>query len=166
MNSASTSSYGLSTRKEENHLEAMVMLRTSSMCLRTVLSSGYLWPTSQPSKPASFISEMHCWKVFSSPRSHISSLDQPIGQIPSLTFFGSNIVIPSIIFSLRLHRTNTFRYSYFTLMHCKCQTHFFTKHPCAICCFCQSANLCVCVHALFVQKPCEIAPARLILAYL
>ncbi len=29
-------------------------------------------------------------------------------EIPSLTFFGSNIVIPSIIFSLRLHKTNTF----------------------------------------------------------
>ena len=46
------------------------------------------------------------------------------GRYPSLTFFGSNIVIPSIIFSCVCTEQTHFDILILPLMHCKCQTHF------------------------------------------
>src|SRR5699024_9273946 len=61
-------------------------------------SVGYLFPISHPVNPASAISLTHCWKVFSAPKSGISSFVQPMGAIPNFTLLLSNILFSSKCF--------------------------------------------------------------------
>ena len=92
--SFSTSSYGFVRRNEENQALQICILRSERAFLSAGMSSrGYLLPTSQPVKPARAISEIHCSKVFSEPKSGISSFVQAIGAIPNLTLFLSSISI-------------------------------------------------------------------------
>ena len=102
--SSSTSSIGLVKMKLENHWLQISIPRRSSAFFKTSGSFGYLLPTSDPVNPARAISLTHCSKVFSLPRSGMSSLVQAIGAIPSLTFVLSNILTSywiSLIFTGR-----------------------------------------------------------------
>ena len=56
--------------------------RSSSAAFSSPTSVGYLWPTLQPSYPASAISLTHCSKPISSPRVGRSSLVQQVGVMP------------------------------------------------------------------------------------
>ena len=91
--SASTCSMGCVSRNEENHRDAMRMPRRSSSRLSSAGSVGYLFPISQPVKPASAISLTVWRKVFSPPSSGMSSLHQPIGAMPRKTLLESNMGI-------------------------------------------------------------------------
>ena len=93
-------------RKVEYHALHICIPRSSRAFFSTAVSFGYLLPTSQPVNPASAISDTHCSKVFSAPRSGISSFVHAMGAMPKCTFslLNINISSPSPSFSVCFHR--------------------------------------------------------------
>ncbi len=80
---ARVSSCGLIKNSQLNHWLHICIPRRSRALASSFTSSGYLLPTSEPVKPASAISLIHCSNVSSPPSSGRSSFVQLIGAQPS-----------------------------------------------------------------------------------